>query len=196
VDVYFRKQLRQERVRRGWSQADVAKKLSRNGIPMYATTVAKIEAGERAVRVDEAAAIADLLELPLDWLLGRQAAGPESKLRYALHAVQEGAHRTMADLASMLEALRHWGTDTFELSFDGKDEFDADIKATAGKLYDANVWLARLVTFELPGQPMTQFDREKFTRLVEEIDRWRWPFDPVRPKGTNIWPEVSDETQS
>ncbi len=42
---------------------------------MHHTTVAKIEAGAREVKLDEAAAMADLYGLPLDALLGRSAKG-------------------------------------------------------------------------------------------------------------------------
>ena len=38
---------------------------------IYSTTVAKIESGERAVRIDEAAALADLFDVSVDALLGR-----------------------------------------------------------------------------------------------------------------------------
>lgn len=47
----------------------MAKVLSDNGTGMHATTIAKIEAGDRAVRIDEAVAIADALDIPLDDLL-------------------------------------------------------------------------------------------------------------------------------
>jgi hypothetical protein len=50
---------------------------------MHPTTVAKIEAGDRSVRINEAVGIADLLEISLDALLGRH--GPEeSTLTFAL----------------------------------------------------------------------------------------------------------------
>jgi hypothetical protein len=39
---------------------------------MHPTTVAKIEAGDRSVRINEAVGIADLFEVSLDSLLGRK----------------------------------------------------------------------------------------------------------------------------
>lgn len=69
----FRMRLREERERRNLSQADVAKRLGDMGVDgIYATTIAKMENGERAVRVDEAAAIADLFETSVDVLTGRE----------------------------------------------------------------------------------------------------------------------------
>lgn len=144
VGVYFRERLRQERDLRKWSQAEVAKRLSDNGIQMYATTVAKIEAGERAVRIDEAAGIADLLEVPLDSLLGRQASGPSREIRYALRALQAKTQKTLADLTTMLEALRDWEADTSKLSFDGKDETDAVCKDAVNALVEAQSRLLRI----------------------------------------------------
>ena len=54
TDDYFSKRLRAEREQRGWSQADMAKRLSAKDIPMHWTTIAKIEAGDRSVRIVEA----------------------------------------------------------------------------------------------------------------------------------------------
>lgn len=188
VDAYFRKQLRQERERRSWSQADVAKRLSDNGIPMYATTVAKIEAGERAVRIDEAAGIADLLEVPLDWLLGRQATGPGSEIRYALRTLQESAQKTVADLNSMLEALRDWLSDTFDLAFDGKDEVDADCKDTVDALMQAQSRLARIIMLELPeDEPVWQVDLDKFRQLIRDMEAQVTPLKRITQD------EASDE---
>lgn len=70
TETYFREKLKTERESRGWSQSAMAKMLSDNGIPMHATTIAKIEAGDRAVRIDEAAGIAQLLDESVDVLLG------------------------------------------------------------------------------------------------------------------------------
>ena len=52
---------------------------------MYATTVAKIESGDRAVRVNEAAVLADLFKLSVDALLGRLV--PKNDARYAAHVL-------------------------------------------------------------------------------------------------------------
>ena len=68
--------MRAERERRGWSQEELAKRLTDKGVDTYASTVAKIESEKkpRAVRLAEAAAIADLFDVSLDTLLGRQMA--------------------------------------------------------------------------------------------------------------------------
>jgi transcriptional regulator with XRE-family HTH domain len=61
--------LKTERNERGWSLAHLAQKLTDEGLTsVYATTVAKIESGARAVRVDELTAFADAFEMSLDAL--------------------------------------------------------------------------------------------------------------------------------
>lgn len=73
VDSRFGDWLKAERTKRGWSQPQLAKMMSARGIaPMHATTIAKIEAASRSVRINEAVALADLFEVSLDWLLGRE----------------------------------------------------------------------------------------------------------------------------
>lgn len=70
----FRENLRRERETRNWSQAHLAKLLSAKGLGVYPTTVAKIEAGERAARIDEVVAVADLLGVSVDALVGHRPA--------------------------------------------------------------------------------------------------------------------------
>ena len=83
IDDQFGKRIKAERERRRWSQNQVAEMLTRRKTAMHATTIAKIEAGTRSVRITEAIALADLFELTVDALLGRT--GPDqSTLTFAL----------------------------------------------------------------------------------------------------------------
>ena len=100
TDDYFSKRLRAEREQRGWSQADMAKRLSAKDIPMHWTTIAKIEAGDRSVRIVEAVGMADLFEVSLDALLGRSA-DPRNDERYAAHAL----HDAVVQAAWQVEAI-------------------------------------------------------------------------------------------
>jgi transcriptional regulator with XRE-family HTH domain len=98
TDKHFGKRVKNERDHRGWSQADMAKKLSDHGIqPMHPTTVAKIEAGERSVRINEAVGIADLFEISLDSLLGRKPRA-ERDLEYALGALLDAVYTSLEDI--------------------------------------------------------------------------------------------------
>jgi hypothetical protein len=78
---------------------------------MHATTIAKIEAASRSVRINEAVALADLFGVSLDWLLGREP--DDTTLTFAMVNVSSyagtagrqtlAAIRTAADLEDILE---------------------------------------------------------------------------------------------
>lgn len=61
----FGEVVRRWRLDRNWSQEDVAERLRHQGFEMHQTTVAKIERGARPLRVAEAAALADVFEMPI-----------------------------------------------------------------------------------------------------------------------------------
>src|ERR1700734_1450400 len=85
VDSRFGQELQRERTRRGWTQPQMAELLSAKGITsIHSTTLAKIEAGNRSVRINEAVAIADLLDVSLDALLARQRTDESSTLTFAM----------------------------------------------------------------------------------------------------------------
>jgi transcriptional regulator with XRE-family HTH domain len=88
----------------GWSQAEMAKMLSDKGVPMHPTTVAKIEAGDRSVRINEAEGIADLFEVSLDSLVGRKQR-PDRDLNYALGALMDAAHTLRTELDRSARSL-------------------------------------------------------------------------------------------
>lgn len=170
VDVYFRKKVRSERERRRWSQLELAKKLSDLGVAMYGTTIAKIESGERAVRVDEAAGIADVLELPLDWMLGRPKTGPANEIRYSLRVLREKAQDTISDIGSMIEALQDWETDTYAIDFDGKDELGADLNEAARALNYVQALLVQIAVCDLPDDhPAWQIDLDQLHEALQKI---------------------------
>ncbi|WP_175611255.1 helix-turn-helix domain-containing protein [Mycobacterium sp. SP-6446] len=102
----FRERIFHERDRRNWSQAEVAKRLTAMGIDnMHPTTVAKIEAGDREVKLDEAAAMADLYGLPLDTLLGRRPKGVRD-LHYVLGALTDAAFTARTELYRVSKTVR------------------------------------------------------------------------------------------
>lgn len=101
---YFRRRFKLERERRGWSQADVSKMLAEKRIGISTTAVAKLEAGTRDVKIDEAAAIADIFDVSLDWLLGRTSG--ESDKSHAMTALVSEATRLIPAVAEMTERIR------------------------------------------------------------------------------------------
>ncbi len=61
----FGSRLRQARERQGWNQEDVANKLENLGLKLDRTAIAKIEGGYRKLSLDEAVAIAAVLNVAL-----------------------------------------------------------------------------------------------------------------------------------
>ena len=102
----FGERLRDLRDRRGWSQTELAKLLTANGFRAYGTTVAKIEANERDLRVEEAAVFADVFGCSIDQLLGRRAR-PTADRDFALRRLGRGiAGRADPSVTSYVRAVR------------------------------------------------------------------------------------------
>jgi transcriptional regulator with XRE-family HTH domain len=93
----------------------MAKLLSDNGIPMmHPTTIAKIEAGDRAVRIDEAAGIADLFGVSLDSLLDRRAGLEEDEFTYRLRALRDTAAKHLLEVGVIANAVSERLTDVLQ----------------------------------------------------------------------------------
>lgn len=69
----FRKNMISQRREKGWSQADLAERLSQSGLQFYPQTVQKIESGERRVQLSEAVEISAALEFEIDLMLADPA---------------------------------------------------------------------------------------------------------------------------
>jgi transcriptional regulator with XRE-family HTH domain len=89
------------REERGWTQPHLAQLLGERGLKTHATTVAKIEAGTRSVRINEAVALADLLDVSLDSLLGRRRFTADEWLTEDLRALHGVTDRYAAELATV-----------------------------------------------------------------------------------------------
>ena len=95
IDDRFGNRLKAERERRGWTQPELAQMLSNKGIePMHATTIAKIEAVRRSVRINEAVGIADLFGVSLDSLLGLKWRPKGDEIDYALRVLHDAARQS------------------------------------------------------------------------------------------------------
>ena len=149
TEDYFRKQLKVERERRDWKQADLAKMLSDKGIPMHWTTVAKIEKGDRSVRIDEATAIADLFEVSVDVLLGRNVER-ESDLFYTLRAVQYTARQSAQQTAAIAAALADSLTDLDALEFNGREALEKEVVSAQRALRRAQAAFSNVAKFQPP----------------------------------------------
>ncbi|NTY59096.1 helix-turn-helix domain-containing protein [Mycolicibacterium sphagni] len=93
----FGELVRQWRQERNWSQDDVALFLRDQGFEMHQTTVAKIERGARPLRVAEAAALADLFEMPPMAVFGLAQVEDPATLVDSRHVELEQARRRVDD---------------------------------------------------------------------------------------------------
>ena len=65
--------VRRLRTERGFTQADIAARMTERGHGWYAQTVQKIESYGRPLRLDEAVSLSEILRVPLDQLAGVSA---------------------------------------------------------------------------------------------------------------------------
>jgi transcriptional regulator with XRE-family HTH domain len=151
ADLYFGTRVRAARERRGWSQEELAKRLTDKGIPVYASTIAKIESEKkpRAARLGEAAGIADLFGVSLDSLLGRHT-GLRSDLVFALRGLTDAARQSSAELTVIVSVLRRRLEDLAAFEFDGSDLVLAETIRAVNGLMEAVPALWEIAAFELP----------------------------------------------
>lgn len=95
--------VRAERLSRHWSQAELAERVSDFlGTTLHQTTVAKIESGSRSVSVDEAAAFAIALDVPIDRMLYEEAL---DWTQYTLDSIQREIETAQESLGEAEAAL-------------------------------------------------------------------------------------------
>lgn len=126
----FRSALRRGRDSRGWSQAFLAKLLQDKGLGVYATTITKIEAGDRAAQIDEIVAVAELFEVSVDTLLGRDTSQVRDK-DYLLSALIDSATRAKWQISSTEQQLRSALGDMSSFDLRGPEKTVADGCAVA-----------------------------------------------------------------
>jgi transcriptional regulator with XRE-family HTH domain len=151
IRPYFSNRLKIERVNRDWSQATMAELLKERGIDLHPTALAKIEAKQRDVRIDEAAAIADLFDIPLDALLGRHVRR-DTALDYVLRGVKHAARRSAQQIAGTLSELDDSLADVDTMGFDGREELEANLRRAKTALRKAQAALEDAARFVLPAQ--------------------------------------------
>lgn len=157
AEIRFRQRLQEERGRRNWSRADLAKMLQRRGFEhIYSSTVAKIEYGERSVRIDEATAIADLFEVPLDVLIGRTT-GPEIDLEQRLRTVRETTALFGYQIQGLLHGLDDRWDDLYKgADFEGREALHADFRKATTALIEARDALGRLTSWRPKRESLTR----------------------------------------
>jgi transcriptional regulator with XRE-family HTH domain len=144
----FRKRLRLEREAHHWTQAQLAELLDRRGIPMHWTSVAKIENGQRSVRIDEAAAIADLFNTSVDSLLGRNV-DQDAEVEYMVRSITSTAERSAGQVRAIVKVIEDARDDLGALDFDGRSVLESSIKRAHRALVAAQGALTSVARFEV-----------------------------------------------
>jgi len=165
-DLRFGKKVKAERESRNWSQAEMAEILSGRDVqPMHATTIAKIEAGTRSVRISEAVGIADLFDVSLDALLGRNSR-PKRDLDYAIGALMEAVYTSKTTLQRISRPLRDRLED-LPTDFDGYITLEEGFREVFGQLDSASAALRKV-----EDSLISAVDKQVSAEVADELS-WR-----------------------
>ena len=155
----FRERLRRERESHHWSQADLARKLSAVGLSVHPTTIAKIEGGDRAVRIAEAVAIAEIFGFSLDEVFGRTATD-DTEFAYRFRTLQEKAVEGLSTLEIFQRRFGNRWYALLEFEFtDGRELIEANGGNAIEHIRSALVALMRIAEMNEP--TLTAEDKEK-----------------------------------
>jgi transcriptional regulator with XRE-family HTH domain len=99
--------LKNLRVSRGWSQADMAEELERIGWPMHQTNVSKIESGKHLLRVADIVAFAKALGIPAAALFFIPADDEPRDVRELREQLQDAEQMTAKSETALRSAAAH-----------------------------------------------------------------------------------------
>ena len=119
----FVNRVKAERKQRGWSQADLADRLVSAGLRAHPTTIAKIEAMDRTIRLDEAVVLASAFDLTLDEMIASRSYDQ----RAALDAFISLASRSADDVNIVADQI-----------WDATERLNAEPADLVKRSYDSN----------------------------------------------------------
>lgn len=99
---------------------------------IYPSTIAKIEGGNRGVRVDELATLADVFGISVDALMGRASSGTD--LVWAMNRLSSDAQKSAGEVSAIMDRLNSEVDDVLEYATDDtrpSDLLDSGFKALA-----------------------------------------------------------------
>ncbi|NMN94827.1 helix-turn-helix transcriptional regulator [Antrihabitans stalactiti] len=106
IEKLFARKVKAEREQRGWSQQHLAELVfaqrGDTSTRAHRQLLAKIETGNRSVRVDEAVALAEIFQVSLDWMLGSER---EEDLAFALDRLATSAQQSGLDATKIAESM-------------------------------------------------------------------------------------------
>lgn len=137
ADENFATRIREERERKRWSQADVARFMAERGWPWHPQTVQKIENGHRKVTVGEAKALAEIFKTTVDRLTwpGKVASAAGLLNMYTARA-EQAWHQIAAWTDVLLTAQEHLEPNLSRAERDGYLG-SAEIRRLAGEAREA-----------------------------------------------------------
>jgi len=110
--MIFGARLRAIRERRRWSQADLGDQLKQAGLPLHQTQIARIELGQRALRLNEATALAQVLNIPLQNLIEASPDDEDATVELGhvveIEAELEEQRRVLVELIIASGEAREW----------------------------------------------------------------------------------------
>jgi hypothetical protein len=71
----------------------VAERMTEKGFPWYQQTAWKVERGHRVLRLNEAIALCEIFDQPLDWFTGSSAEGKDTERRAKAKKLLEDLER-------------------------------------------------------------------------------------------------------
>lgn len=103
IEGRFIENMRQLRVQQGMSQTEFARRVSERGPRFHQPTVQRIERGERAVRLSEAFAIADVLDMDM---MDLSMSGGREVPRRLLQQVLDGSDAELRAIVDLVQEAR------------------------------------------------------------------------------------------
>lgn len=100
----FGRRLKDLRTAKGWTQDDLAKRMTAAGHPLHQTTVAKIESGNRPTPVGEIAVLAAILDAPIAMMFSPDEEVEQMLLKLSAAAAE--MNNIMRELIGILKAKK------------------------------------------------------------------------------------------
>lgn len=159
----LRARVRAERERRGWSQVALATKLKAKGVRgILGSTVAKIESGDRKVKLDEVMALAEIFGISVDTLLGRKP-GVASEIATVFDGLQQASGKAVLDIAAMHSLLQSWFSQLPEVEFDNRNKLESALGEASDALLRAQEKLYEIGQLETP----QRFSRKSMDEMID-----------------------------
>jgi transcriptional regulator with XRE-family HTH domain len=136
-EAAFAKNVKAARERRGWSQTELAKRLTARLLPFHQQQIQRIEAGSRPVRLNEAIVLAevlgehfeDMMNAPDSQAVRRNLVVAMGRVSYLARDLAEYLDEHLEDVDRVLETLT-WAWEEYQLATKRMgDEVDHELSA-------------------------------------------------------------------